>query len=82
MKRISICDSLMTHNKIDPFLKRIVTGDEKLKSAFIQKKGQFSLLGNWPNCIPSGNARPHTSLMRRQKTLCKVEAALAYFLPK
>ena len=28
-KRISICDSLMERNKTDPFLKRIITGDEK-----------------------------------------------------
>lgn len=29
MYRISICESLLNRNKIDPFLKRIVTGDEK-----------------------------------------------------
>ena len=29
MDRISICESLLNRNKIDPFLKRIVTGDEK-----------------------------------------------------
>ena len=28
-KRISICDSLLKRNKTDPFLKRIITGDEK-----------------------------------------------------
>ena len=28
-KRISICDSPMNHNETDPFLKRIITGDEK-----------------------------------------------------
>ena len=28
-KRISICDSLLKRNETDPFLKRIVTGDEK-----------------------------------------------------
>ena len=27
-KRISICDSLLKRNKTDPFLKRIITGDE------------------------------------------------------
>ena len=28
-KRISICNSLLKRNEIDPFLKRIITGDEK-----------------------------------------------------
>ena len=29
MDRISICESLLNRNKIDPFLKCMVTGDEK-----------------------------------------------------
>lgn len=29
IKRINICDSLLKRNKTDPFLKRIITGDEK-----------------------------------------------------
>jgi len=29
MDRISICESLLNRNKIDPFLKQIVTDDEK-----------------------------------------------------
>ena len=29
MDRISICESLLNRNKSDPFLKRLVTGDEK-----------------------------------------------------
>lgn len=29
MDRISICESLLNRNKVDPFLKRMVTGDEK-----------------------------------------------------
>ena len=28
-KRIFICDSLLKRNETDPFLKRIITGDEK-----------------------------------------------------
>ena len=28
-KRISICDSMLKRNETDPFLKRIITGDEK-----------------------------------------------------
>ena len=28
--RISICNSLLKRNETDPFLKRIITGDEKL----------------------------------------------------
>ena len=28
-RRTSICDSLLKRNKTDPFLKRIITGDEK-----------------------------------------------------
>ncbi|GFS77514.1 putative DD34D transposase [Trichonephila clavipes] len=30
MDRISICEALAKRNEIDPFLKRMVTGDEKL----------------------------------------------------
>ncbi|XP_073967892.1 histone-lysine N-methyltransferase SETMAR-like [Bombus fervidus] len=29
MQRISICDSLLKRNEIDPFLKRLITGDQK-----------------------------------------------------
>ncbi|KAF7380311.1 hypothetical protein HZH66_014666 [Vespula vulgaris] len=29
MQLISICDSLLKRNEIDPFLKRLITGDEK-----------------------------------------------------
>ncbi|EFN78777.1 hypothetical protein EAI_00001, partial [Harpegnathos saltator] len=28
-QRISICDSHLKRNEIDPFLKRLITGDEK-----------------------------------------------------
>ena len=28
-QRISICDSLLKRNEINPFLKRLITGDEK-----------------------------------------------------
>ncbi|XP_020295376.1 histone-lysine N-methyltransferase SETMAR-like [Pseudomyrmex gracilis] len=29
MDRILMCESLLKHNSLDPFLKRIITGDEK-----------------------------------------------------
>ena len=29
MDRINICDTLLKRNEIEPFLKRIITGDEK-----------------------------------------------------
>ena len=29
LERVSICDSLLKRNEIDPFLKRMLTGDEK-----------------------------------------------------
>ena len=29
MDRVSICESLLKRNEIEPFLKRMITGDEK-----------------------------------------------------
>ena len=39
-KRIPICDSLLKRNENDPFLKRIITGDEKwvVYDNFVQKR--------------------------------------------
>ena len=34
-KRISTCDLLLKRNETDPFLKRIITGDEKSRSLFM-----------------------------------------------
>ena len=46
MDRISICESLLNRNKIDPFLKRIVTGDEKwVTYDNIERKRSWSKLG-------------------------------------
>jgi len=36
MNRINICDTLLKRNKIEPFLKRMITGDEKWTSTIIQ----------------------------------------------
>ena len=39
-KRISICDSLLKRNETDPFLKRIIAGDQKwiVYDNFVRKK--------------------------------------------
>ncbi|GFV25539.1 histone-lysine N-methyltransferase SETMAR [Trichonephila clavipes] len=46
MDRISICEALAKRNEIDPFLKRMVTGDEKWVTYYnIVQKGSWSKCG-------------------------------------
>lgn len=48
MDRISICESLLNRNKVDPFLKRVVTGDEKwITYSNVKRKRSWST-GNKP----------------------------------
>ncbi|GFT97945.1 mariner transposase [Trichonephila clavipes] len=96
MDRISICKSLAKRNEIDPFLKRMVTGDEKwshttilcenylnesmgqtlnsdlycqqlhrLKLATDPKRPELS--NRRGVVFHQDNARPHTSVVTRQK---------------
>ncbi|XP_039305170.1 histone-lysine N-methyltransferase SETMAR-like [Solenopsis invicta] len=99
MDRISICESLLNRNKIDPFLKRMIIDDEKwvtydnikrkriiyelllygqtlnsdlycqqldhLEEAIAQK---WPALANRRGIVfHQDNARPHTSIVTRQK---------------
>ncbi|GFT87087.1 hypothetical protein TNCV_2748481 [Trichonephila clavipes] len=54
MDRISVCEALAKRNEIDPFLKRMVTGDEKGSHTTIlcvNDHGQSAVkhLKRWPN---------------------------------
>ena len=76
-KRISICDSLLKRNEINPFLKRIITGDEKcvVYDNVVRKR----LWSNRDEPAQSSSKadidqkkvmlRPHTSLVTRKKLL-------------
>jgi len=45
MDRISICESLLNRNKIDPFLKRIVTGEKWITYDNVKRKRSWSNRG-------------------------------------
>ncbi|GFT11511.1 mariner Mos1 transposase [Trichonephila clavipes] len=75
-RRIDVCDSLFKRHENDPFLKRIITGDEKgygekkldkLNDALQQKR--LELINRKGVVFHQDNARPHTSLVTRQKLL-------------
>ncbi|GFX98287.1 histone-lysine N-methyltransferase SETMAR [Trichonephila clavipes] len=91
MDRISTCETLTTRNEIDPFLKRMVIGDEKrvtydnivgkrsgskrgeaaqtqldrLKLVINQKRPELANRRGF--VFHQDNARPHTSVVTRQK---------------
>ncbi|GFW01849.1 histone-lysine N-methyltransferase SETMAR [Trichonephila clavipes] len=81
--RIDVCDSLLKHHENYPFLKRIITGDEKdnttinsevychqqdkLNDALQQKRSE--LINRKGVVFHQDNTRPHTSLVTRQKLL-------------
>ena len=57
-QRMNSCDLLKKHNENDPFLKRLITGDEKwvvynnIKSWYSSKEGfVISLVGLQRNCL-------------------------------
>ncbi|XP_078049887.1 histone-lysine N-methyltransferase SETMAR-like [Augochlora pura] len=61
MDRTFICDVLAKRNEIDPFLKRMVIGDEKwITYDIIVRKQSWSKFGE-------DNVRPHTSIVNCQK---------------
>ena len=46
IKRIKICDTLLKRNKMEPFLKRLITGDEKwIKYDNVKRKRSWSKRG-------------------------------------
>nr|XP_031834418.1 histone-lysine N-methyltransferase SETMAR-like [Nomia melanderi] len=82
MDRISICEALAKRNEIDPFLKQMMTGDEKwvtfdniMRKRSWSKRGQTARTVAKPQltarkescCVLPDNARPHTSIVTRQK---------------
>ncbi|GFW04675.1 histone-lysine N-methyltransferase SETMAR [Trichonephila clavipes] len=74
MDRISICEVLAKRNEIDPFLKWMVTGDEKWVTYYnIVRKRSWSKCGEAAQTVAEpeisagkDNARPHTSVVTRQ----------------
>ena len=74
--RINACDLHHKRNEFDPFLKRIITGDEKW-IVYNNVSRKRSWYNNWikrPELINRNvvifhqdNAGPHTSFVRRQK---------------
>ena len=53
--RMSICNSLLKRHESDPFLKRIVTGDEKWSIYDnIVRKRSWGTTGKPPKCHPEG----------------------------
>ncbi|GFT29297.1 histone-lysine N-methyltransferase SETMAR [Trichonephila clavipes] len=73
--RISICEALAKRNEIDPFLKRIVTGDEKwVTHDNIAQNQSWSERGEAAQTVVKlertarkDNAKPHTSVVTHQK---------------
>jgi len=49
--RISICKSLLKRNKIEPFLKRLITGNEKNGSRTIIYEKSWSKQGKAPRTV-------------------------------
>ncbi|GFW70566.1 histone-lysine N-methyltransferase SETMAR [Trichonephila clavipes] len=79
-RHIDVCDSLLKRYENDPFLKRIITGDEKSHGAkkmnwlkqfpkpiFTKKRSE--LINRKGVVFHQDNARPPTSLVTRQKLL-------------
>nr|KAF7392484.1 hypothetical protein H0235_017483 [Vespula pensylvanica] len=82
MQLISICDSLLKRNEIDPFLKRLITGHEKNQTinlnVYVQQLAKLNetvqekrpeLENRKDVVLQHDNAKPHTSLVIRQKLL-------------
>ena len=62
--RISICNSLLKRHESDPFLKRIVTGDEKwIIYDNIVRKRSWGTAGEPPNATPKAGLHPKKILL-------------------
>ncbi|GFW92878.1 hypothetical protein TNCV_3495111 [Trichonephila clavipes] len=65
MDRISICEALAKRNEIDPFLKRMVTGDEKWVTYYniVRKR-------SWSKCGEAAQTVAKLGLTARKVLLC------------
>ena len=62
--RMSICNSLLKRHESDPFLKRIVTGDEKwIIYDNIVRKRSWGIAGEPPNVTPKAGLHPKKILL-------------------
>ena len=66
-KRINACDLHLKPHEFDPFLKRIIIGDEKFNAAVKEKRPK--LVTRKDVIFHHNNATLHTSLAIRQKLL-------------
>ncbi|GFV88726.1 histone-lysine N-methyltransferase SETMAR [Trichonephila clavipes] len=65
MGQISICEALSKRNEIDPFLKRMVTGDEKWAAYY-----NIVLKRSWSKCGEAAEAVAKPGLTARMVLLC------------
>ncbi|GFW61441.1 mariner transposase [Trichonephila clavipes] len=65
MDRISICEALAKRNEIGPFLKRMVTGDEKLIT-------YYNIVGkrSWSQCGEAAQTVAKPGITARKVLLC------------
>ncbi|GFW31050.1 histone-lysine N-methyltransferase SETMAR [Trichonephila clavipes] len=65
MDRISICEALAKRNEIDPFLKRMMTGDDKwvIHYNIVRKR-------SWSKCDEAAQTVAKPGLMTRKVLLC------------
>ncbi|GFW43753.1 hypothetical protein TNCV_4771021 [Trichonephila clavipes] len=65
MDRISICEALPKRNEIDPFLKRMVTGDEKWATYdnIVRKR-------SWSKCGEAAQTVAKPGLTAKKVLLC------------
>jgi histone-lysine N-methyltransferase SETMAR len=63
-QRLSICTSLLARQELDPFLKRIVTGDEKwVLYVNVERKNQWLTPGQKPIPTPKAGLHPKKVLL-------------------
>lgn len=64
LDRISICESLLNRNNVDPFLKRLVTGDEKwVTYDNIKRKRSWSIRGEPAQTVAKPGLTPRKVLL-------------------
>ncbi len=64
LDRVSICDSLLKRNEIEPFLKRLITGDEKwIKYDNVVRKRSWSKRGEASQTVPKPGLTPRKVLL-------------------